>query len=122
MKIISFAWTTPALLAGVKTVTRRDWSARYAAQFGKGDIVQAYDRQPRYGGKKVALIRLTHDPSLESTAEAPLSDFELEGFRWLEEWSLKVDGLSPVTLWRVWGLYPRELWVVRFEVIEICPA
>lgn len=33
MNIISFAWTTEALLCGQKSVTRRDWSDNYAAKF-----------------------------------------------------------------------------------------
>lgn len=38
---ISFAWTTPALLAGRKTVTRRHWDRRYAGRGEKGAIVPA---------------------------------------------------------------------------------
>ena len=32
-KIISFAWTTDALLQCKKTVTRRDWDDKYASRF-----------------------------------------------------------------------------------------
>jgi hypothetical protein len=39
MMTISFAWTTPALLAGHKTVTRRDWDAEYAIRFAAGQLV-----------------------------------------------------------------------------------
>ncbi|MBW2053822.1 MAG: ASCH domain-containing protein [Deltaproteobacteria bacterium] len=52
MKIVSFAWTTEALLAGRKTVTRRCWNERYAGRFKSGDLVQAYDRNPS-GGRTV---------------------------------------------------------------------
>jgi uncharacterized protein YqfB (UPF0267 family) len=58
VKIISFAWTTPQLLAGKKTVTRRDWSDKYARQFRAGDLVQVYDKSPRAGGKRVAVIEI----------------------------------------------------------------
>ena len=62
MRIISFAWTTPALLAGAKTVTRRDWKGRHGMAFHEGDFVQAWDRSPRVGGKQVATIQLTESP------------------------------------------------------------
>ena len=44
MRIISFAETTPALLEGRKTCTRRMWKEPYAQQFYKGERVQAYNR------------------------------------------------------------------------------
>jgi hypothetical protein len=119
VKIISFAWTTPALLAGKKTVTRRDWNPRYAATFRSGELVAAYDRQPRYRGKQVAVIRLTATPTLESTADAPEGDYAAEGFEYLAELGAKIDGLSAPALWRVWHWKPRDMWVVRFELVQI---
>jgi len=119
MRPISFAWTTPALLAGVKTVTRRDWKATHAARHHAGDLLAAYDRQARYGGKQVAVIRLTADPVLESTAAAPESDYQAEGFEWLQDRGIKVDKLDPRALWTAWRVFPRDLWVVRFELVEI---
>jgi len=118
VKIISFAWTTPALVAGAKTVTRRDWKPRWAAGFRDGELVAAYDRQPRYRGKQVATIRLTRSPYRESTADAPAEDYLAEGFKYLTEIGAKVDGHQPETLWRAWHLYPRDLFVVRFELVE----
>ncbi len=122
MRIISFAWTTPALLAGRKTVTRRDWSLGYAAHFARGDHVQAYNRNPRWHGRQVATIRLTRDPYPESTQMAPGEDYEAEGFAYLEEIGTKVDGLTPRALWRAWHLYPQDLWVIRFEVVRVSRA
>ena len=118
MRIISFAWTTPALLAGRKSVTRRDWSDDYALRFHAGDDVAAYDRNPRHGGRQVATIRLTADPYRESTAKVPPEDYEGEGFAFLAEQGKKVDGLPPAVLWKAWHLYPQEMWVIRFEVVE----
>jgi len=121
VKIISFVWTTAALVAGRKTVTRRDWTPQYAAQFRAGDVIAAYDRQPRYGGRQVATLRLIADPYLESTADAPEEDYEREGFAYSEEQGIKVDGLRPRTLWRCWHSpsYGRRMWVVRFEVVSL---
>jgi len=122
VRIISFAWTTPALRAGRKTCTRRDWNDAYAARFRPGELLAAYDRSPRYGGKQVAVIRLTAAPKKESTAAAPASDYEAEGFAYLQERGLHVDGLEPKTLWRSWHQQPRMMWVVRFELVEVCDA
>jgi hypothetical protein len=120
VKTISFAWTTAALLAGEKTVTRRDWKPQYAARFQEGDLLAAYDRQPRFGGKRVATIRLTQTPYLESTEYAPTQDYVAEGFKYLDERGILVDGLTPPRLWRAWKLLPRELYVVRFRLVETC--
>lgn len=118
MKPISFAWTTPALLAGRKSCTRRDWSDKWAMQFRAGEKVAAYDRQPRHGGRQVAVIELTGRPYRQSTTEAPESDWEAEGFDYLQEIGARVDGMSPRMLWRAWHLYPQVLWVVRFRLVE----
>jgi hypothetical protein len=121
MKIISFAWTTPALLAGAKTCTRRDWKPEYAMRFHAGDICLAYNKQPRFGGKPVAKIRLTWDPIFESTKLAPSSDYEAEGFAWLKKHGILVIGKYDVDrLWWVWTVGDGfDKWVVRFELLEV---
>src|SRR3990170_1690123 len=98
MRIISFAWTRPALLAGRKTVTRREWDDSYASRFGEGELVAVYDRSPRYGGKQVATIQLTRVPYRESTRDAPDSDYEAEGFAYLDSIGAKVDERLPVIM------------------------
>lgn len=82
-RIISFAWTTPALLAGQKTCTRREWDHGYAARFKAGDLVAAYNRSPRARGVEVATIRLTAAPTYEPLSDMPDSDYEAEGFGWM---------------------------------------
>lgn len=119
---ISFAWTTPALLVGQKTVTRRDWSEVHARGFRKGDLVEAFDKQARFGGKKVAVIRLTETPYQESTGLAPDGDWEAEGFEYLQHLGILVDGLLPAVLWRSWKMFPQLLWVVRFKIGWIVKA
>ena len=123
MRIISFAWTTPALLARRKTCTRRDWKRSFATRFRAGELVQAYDKQARFGGKRVGIIRLAEKPHLESTRQAPGSDWEAEGFAYLSEIGATVDGLEPLDLWTRWTNRGtgETLWVVRFEVVEVCP-
>lgn len=119
MKIISFNWTTPALVAGQKTVTRRTWDDRYARTFHAEETVMAYDRQPRFGGKPVAILKLTADPYKESTRNAQESDYEAEGFRFLEGIKAKVNGIPPRVLWRAWHVSPHQAWVVRFQVVSL---
>jgi len=119
MKIISFAWTTPALLAGEKTVTRRDWNPKHAARFKAGELVAAYDRQARFGGKKVAIIRLTRDPYLEWSDAIPPEDYDKEGFAYAMAHGLRFEGrTSSADVWRFWHEERHQQWVVRFELVE----
>ena len=117
MRIISFAWTTPALLAGRKTCTRREWDDGYARRFHAGDLIAAYDKSPRSGGKQVATIRLTSNPYKALTSDMPDSDWEAEGFAYLTEIGAKVNGHTPRELWDDWHRRPVTLWVVRFELV-----
>ena len=126
MKIISFAWTTAALLAGHKTVTRRDWDDSYAARFKPDEIVQAYNRSPRHRGECVALIRIL-SVTKEPNADMPDSDYEAEGFRWYAENPDQLpkkdrfaylDGVSweAFDSWRQSG---GESWVIRFTLWKV---
>lgn len=124
-RIISFAWTTPALLAGAKTVTRREWDDEYARRWKPGDIAIAYNRSPRAHGEPVAklkIISVTHEPDFF----APSSDYEAEGFEWLRTHpeSLPKGDRSMYRFnverqqflrWRDAGGWS---WVIRFEVLE----
>jgi uncharacterized protein YqfB (UPF0267 family) len=125
MKIISFAKTTAALLAGHKTVTRRYWKPSHAAMFKRGDIVQAWDKSPRYGGKKVAEIKII-TVYQEDKINAPDDDYEKEGFKYMCDAGIKIDnswGLPTPTYWYAWKLENREefktVWVIRFELLQI---
>lgn len=115
--IISFAWTTPALLAGAKTMTRRDWKPITAARFTEGLVVDAWDRSPRTKlGRKVATIRITRRPHLEWSSPLSEADYEREGFVWLMahgEWVLVEQIVSE------WRVNRRMLWVVEFELLEV---
>lgn len=70
MRIISFAWTTEAFLAGTKTVTRRMWKEAYVKP---GDLMQAWDKSPRAKGKRVGTIKII------KVDREPLQDFLLHG-------------------------------------------
>jgi uncharacterized protein YqfB (UPF0267 family) len=108
--IISFSWTTGALSSGIKTVTRRDWDNEYAKRFHKGMLVDAYDKSPRAGGKKVATIRLTADAYKQKLKNMPDDHFEREGgtIYWID----KEDFIEAM------GGEDKEYWVVEFELVE----
>lgn len=117
--IISFGWTTPALLAGAKTVTRRAWTPKHAAHFKAGMLVDAWNTSPRNvkgNPHKVAVIRLTQD--VQSSTLYPHEDYEAEGLRWLHEHDIKVNGVNGLDLWWDWQCHVPRLYVVRFEVVE----
>ena len=119
--MISFVWTMPAVLAGHKTVTRRPWKASHAKKFHEGDLIAAYTKLPRRGGKQAATLRLVADAYEESTAAIPATDFEAEGFAFLEEGGVQVDGLPAREYWeaRLATTPPERLWVVRYELVEV---
>ncbi len=126
MKIISFSWTTPALLAGEKTVTRRDWKERHATAFHEGDLVQAWDKVPFAGGKKIAIIRLTQRPYLEDISGAWNSDYWAEGFNYMTREGIAfpdkgapVSGIPDFPAWLRWKATGVSLWVVRFKLESV---
>lgn len=158
MKIISFAHTTPALVTFNKTVTRRKWTDGHAASFaaaagaGAGGArprlcVRAYDRLPRAHGQAVAVIELLAAPYRQRSADAPQSDYAAEGFMFMAEHGIEIDGRPAAALWADWHdpfgsasaaaadgrleqalgsrprsggvAFARELWVVRFRVVEL---
>jgi hypothetical protein len=122
MLIISFARTTAALLADPpqKSVTRREWTDRHAAMFKVGDLVQAWDKSPRAGGKRFGTIKIT-SIGKEPTRFIPDSDWEAEGFAYMTKHGLDLGpDLTCEQLWREWRRDPLKVtWVIRFEVVEI---
>ena len=127
MKIISFAWTTPAFKAKRKGCTRRDWDDRYAAQFKPGDLCQAWDKTPRCrGAKRIGTIRIVSIKK-EPYCQVPAEDWEAEGFAYLTEIGARCQIGRPYTEWtseELWVLWrqmnPADLcYVVRFEIVEV---
>lgn len=115
---ISYAWTTDALLARRKTCTRRDWSDDYAKRFPEGSIHNAYNRQARFGGKKVATVQIVLTPYPERSCDIPDEDFENEGFAYMEEKGLLIRGITPREFFDNWRESPQILYVVRFKLIS----
>ncbi|MCK9495232.1 MAG: hypothetical protein M0R75_07015 [Dehalococcoidia bacterium] len=122
MKAISFGWTTLPLLAGEKTVTRREWKDTYATQWWVGTRFWMLDKDYRYGGQRLGIGEITATPSKELACDAPAEDYAREGFEWFE----RHPDLLPDAFRRRLGtaglrgfLQQHELfWVVRFRVAE----
>ncbi len=122
MKIISYAWTVPALIARRKVKTRRLWKEKYAKSFHAGDMVQAYDKNPRNGGKRVGIVRLTKDPYQQSTEAMTMQDYEDEGLMYFEEQKLRIQDMTPMDFFLQWKKQAELVWVVEFELITIRPT
>ncbi len=115
MRIIAFAWTTPAVLADRKHRTRRDWDDDYAERLQKGDLLQGWDHSPRTRkGKKVCEIVLTREPFKQAINLLVDRDFELEGFAYLQEQGLTMKGQSPRQFFEDWKAGTEEYWVIDF--------
>jgi len=113
---ISFSWTSAALLAGKKTVTRRDWQWPHYRKFTIGDEVTAYDFNPRNKGQKIGSIRIV---SLDKQfmSDMPDSDYESEGFAYLHDlYGGYATSWESFERWRDTG---GALYVVRFEPVQM---
>ncbi len=113
--ILSFAWTTDALLSGKKTCTRREWSDCTTKAglnaYRQGRLMhQAWTNAPFVqGARKVADIRLTQLPYQEQLADMTEFDLEAEGGLW----AAKEEFLN------LFGDPDLIVWVVRFEVFQL---
>lgn len=114
MMWISFAWTTKAFLAGLKTVTRRFWNPEYAEQFWKSccennGLSIACDKNPRWGGKQIGRIKVIKKPYLQKLKFVTDEDEIKEGHLW-------GDARAFIEMM---GGPENEPWVVEFEPIPL---
>lgn len=114
MAIISFAKTVDEFLSGKKTCTRRRWNLKHLKMwqnlYDTGKLIHdAYDKNPRNGGKKIGQLRLTARPYLEQLFQMPLEDLENEGgtCKTRKEF-YKFIGMEP----------DQTVTVIRFEKVE----
>lgn len=127
MKIVSMAYTSPAVAAGKKCVTRRNWKESYAKTFHKGDSLEAWTRSPRNGGRPLALIRLTAEPVSEPVgikrqedgyaeleAKEVIRIWNEEGFAYLD--TPEGDLLEAA---RRWHDSQRGYWTIMFEILQV---
>ena len=88
--IVSFAWTTPALLAGIKSATYRHWTDGYLrkwqAAYDRGQRRhQAYNTAPFRGGHQVGWITLTERPARKRLRDFTDAEVWAEGLWWAGE-------------------------------------
>lgn len=122
--ILSFAWTTPAVVIGQKCVTRREWTERTIKQFEKamagGTLVEAWDKNPRFGGKCFGMVRITGITRDEDTRTIPEDHFEAEGFHILTKLKAKLGKLYALDLWAQWKYKkPQKVTVVCFDLVSL---
>jgi hypothetical protein len=89
--ILSFARTSEVFLAGLKTVSRRNWSERYAWQWVKAweegrTRHQAWNKVPRCkGANQIGYFDLTACVYPERLADMSEEDVQAEGGLWLSK-------------------------------------
>jgi hypothetical protein len=109
--IISFGKTLEFLPE--KTVTRRNWKDIHAQKFinafNQNKLVQAFDKDARYGGKQIGWCRLLCAPYKERLCDMPSEDLLAEGgmCNTIGEFIEKYFDRNPHL----------EVWVIRFEFI-----
>lgn len=127
-KILSYAYTTEALLAGVKFRTRRRWSRRYALSFHGAEVEQAWNRSPRVGGFYLGDVQLTADPFEQRTGQMTEEDYSIEGLAWMEDHGLMVPvstpggppaPMQPREFFEKWREENETLWVVDFVPVKL---
>lgn len=112
---ISFAWTTDPFLADAKFVTRRYWKDIHAKKFDEGIKVDAYDKLPYRGGKKIGEIRIEKKPYQQRTMWMTEMDYYLEGLLWMEHNNKTINGQKPRDFFEKWKEKNDLVWVVEFE-------
>lgn len=131
--MISFARTTAALVAGRKSVTRRTWAKATRERFQRqlaaaiaagepGIIVDAWSKSPRFNGKKIGTVLVT-SVTEEPTKDIPDSDWEAEGFAFMEEHGILVEKeQSCADKWKEWREGEDSTSVIRFELHSLAPG
>ncbi|MGL5064720.1 MAG: hypothetical protein ACRC62_32455 [Microcoleus sp.] len=111
--VISFGKTLPYLAS--KTVTRRAWkdshASKFANAFDRQKLIQAFDKDRRYGGKQIGWCRLLSAPYKERLSAMPDEDLIAEGgmCSTVEEFVKRYfKGDSSL-----------EVWVIRFEFVPL---
>ncbi len=116
---ISFNMTTEAIVKRAKTCTRRSWKASHAAKFKKGDQVDAYDKRPQWGGRKIAVIELLEDPKKSRYCDVGTQDWIEEGFDYMSRRKLLVGKEKPAEIFARWCEDTSYCYVIRFKIVRL---
>lgn len=127
--IIAFDWTSRALVAGHKWVTRREWATSHRERFTAYQQVDAWDKSPRAHGQRIATIELIESPMLQTTNLMTDDDYAAEGFPYLMRFpgetiedraeALRIASPENFASWRRQGV---AMTVVRFRLVSVLPA
>ena len=137
MRIISYGYTWPALVARRKTVTRRN--PGMVQRFKAGETLQAWDKGPRVHGHKIGEVYVLDTPYPEAVADMPESDYEAEGFAFFAErpdllpasaprWLKEIAAAGPANGLNVFRQHLKHqaaydgaetMWVVRFKLLRL---
>ena len=71
----------------------------------------------RYGGKQIGRIQIL-SITREPIVKMPESDYDAEGFKYMEEQGLTIWKKPPRQAFERWKLNGGSYWVVRFKVLE----
>jgi len=84
----------------------------------QGRIHDAYDRQPRFGGRKIGTFTIIAMKK-EHMSTMPDEDYEREGFKFMEENRIEIWGKEPRQAFEDWRETDDTLWVVDFEITSV---
>jgi hypothetical protein len=117
---ISMAYVWQAFVAGVKNVTRRNWTPEYAARWMPRTLHNVYNRSARFGGQIIGQLRCLEVPYVEPTSIMPDNDYEAEGLAFLDAHPFLIP--SHHIDFERWRQDDELLYVLRFEVMRVVPA
>ncbi len=93
-------------MRGNKTVTRRDWKDKYAAQWKKGDVFAGVSKLRSKDAQLLGFATIAEDLYKQPLRDMPDDHFYREGGN--EYWS-DLDEFV-----RIMGGYDKEFWVIEF--------
>lgn len=115
-----FGWLTDAVLNEQKTLALRDWGNVEALEWKRRMLCYAYDEPPSMGGKRLALLEISHTPYKKSTKKLRQSDYFASGLAYAQAQGQKApDGKTPEQVWEYLKSSDKEYWVVRFRVLQL---
>lgn len=116
--IISFAWTTEAVVMGEKTRTRRAWKPQHAEKFKQGLMVDGWSRIPRVkGAQKICYIEIEREPFIQNTRDLNDEDWKREGLQYMYMNNILIAGKPATQFFHDWKLAEINLYVVDFKLL-----
>jgi hypothetical protein len=118
------AWTTPAFVAEMKTVTRRNWKPSTVKRFQKG--VQFKAVTSNYGGEVIGIGEIAENPYKQSTRDMDdMDDYIAEGFSYMDSEFAELDDSDLLPLYcamKDWQQKDQMVTVVPFKIVEVFPG